>query len=114
LTKKLLNQEAFENIISNHSPSFASRKGCINWQHSEARVPLKEDLEAGLHKTMSRMDLHGQRPEYHDNFPLDAFRDKVNQEIRTAKHLFTLKIRGKDARKTQNCAVNHCGGGGEQ
>jgi hypothetical protein len=48
---------------------------------------------------MIRMDLYGSRPEYYENFPLDAFRDKVNQEIRTAKYLYTLKIRGNDARK---------------
>jgi hypothetical protein len=68
-------------------------------QYSEAQELVKEDLEAGLHKTMSRMDLYGSRPEYYEHFPLDAFRDKVNQEIRTAKYLYTLKIRGKDARK---------------
>jgi hypothetical protein len=50
---------------------------------------LKEDLEAKEHETMRRFELYGSRPEYHENFPLDAFRDKV----------YTLKIRGKDARK---------------
>jgi hypothetical protein len=53
---------------------------------------LKEDLEAGLHKTMSRMDLYGSQSAYYENFPLNAFRDKVNQEIGTAKYLYTLEI----------------------
>jgi hypothetical protein len=48
------------------------------------------------------MDLHGSCPEYNENFPPNAFRDKLNQEIWTAKYLYTLKIRGKDARKKQN------------
>jgi hypothetical protein len=94
-----LDQEAFDNIISKHSMSFLSHKGYIQWQYSEAQELLKEDLEAELHKMMSRMDLYGSRPEYFENFPLDAFRDKVNQEIQTAKYLYTLKIQGKDARK---------------
>jgi hypothetical protein len=94
-----IDQESFENIISNHSVSLLSPKGYIQWQYSEAQELLKEDLEAKVHETMSRFELYGSRPEYYQNFPLDAFRDKVNQEIRTAKYLYTLKIRGKDARK---------------
>jgi hypothetical protein len=33
------------------------------------------------------------------NFTLPVFREKVYQELRTAKYLYTLEIRGKDARK---------------
>ena len=60
---------------------------------------MKEDLEAKVHETMSIFELYGSRPEYYQNFPLDAFRDKVNQEIRTSKYLYTLKVRGKGANK---------------
>jgi len=56
-------------------------------------------MEDGLHATMSPMDLYGERPEYHLNFPLEAFRNKIYQEIRTGKYLHTLKVRGKDTRK---------------
>jgi hypothetical protein len=37
------------------------------------------------------------RPAYYDEFPLNAFREKISQEIRTAKYLHTLKVRGKAA-----------------
>ena len=101
----MLDQEALDNIVANHPPSFHSHKGYIHWQYSEAQELLKEDLEAELHKTMSRMDLYGSRSEYHENFPLKAFRDKVNQEIRTAKYLHTLEVRGKDTRKKKGRRV---------
>ena len=60
---------------------------------------MKEYLAAKVHKMLSRFELYGSRPEYYQNFPLDAFRDKVNQEIRTSKYLYTLKVRGKGANK---------------
>jgi hypothetical protein len=33
-----------------------------------------------------------------DDFPLDAFRDKLKQEIGTAKYLHTIKERGIEHR----------------
>jgi hypothetical protein len=57
--------------------SFLSHKGYMQWQYYEAQELVKEDLEAGLHKTMSRMDLYESHPEYYENVPLNAFRDKV-------------------------------------
>jgi hypothetical protein len=36
---------------------------------------------------------------YYENFPLDVFRDKVKQEIRTSKYLYTIEERGMDPQK---------------
>jgi hypothetical protein len=36
---------------------------------------------------------------YYQNFSVEAFKDKVRQEIQTTKYLHTLKVRGKDALK---------------
>ena len=88
-------QEAFENFKANHPTSLFSHKGYIQWQGSEAQERLLEDIEAGFHESMSKKELWESRPEYYANFPLDAFRDKVYQEVRTAKYLHTLKIKGK-------------------
>lgn len=93
-------QEAFE-IFKGKHPVLArfSRHGYIQWQGSDAQRLLLKDIEDGKHKTQSRKDLYGSKPEYYNEFPLDVFRDKLNQEIRTAKYLYTLEVRGKDPRK---------------
>ena len=35
------------------------------------------------------------RSEFYDEFPLQVFRDKIRQEIRTSKYVYTMKVRGK-------------------
>jgi len=93
-------QEAFDNFVANHpETSLFSHHGYIQWQGSEAQKLLKEDLENNLHETMEKKDLFRSRPEYYENFPLNVFRDKVYQEIRTAKYLHTTAVKGKDARR---------------
>jgi len=94
-----LDQEAFDNFKQNHPVSVSSAHGYIQWQGSEAQRLCQEDLANKVHDTMSRMDFWASRREYYENFPLNAFRDKVSQEIRTAKYLHTLKVKGKDGRK---------------
>ncbi len=61
---------------------------------SEAQRLLKLDIEAGKHTEMSKTDLHESKIEYYENYPLDAFRDKIYQELRTAKYLHTCRERG--------------------
>ena len=94
-----LDQEAFDNYVEHTEVASFSSKGYIQWQGSDAQKLCQEDIESSFHKSMSRLDLYGSREEYYTNFPLDAFRDKVRQEIRTAKYLHTLKVKGKDPRK---------------
>ena len=95
-----LDQEAFENYKQNNTvPALFSHKGYIQWQGSDAQKLCRQDIADGLHTAMSRLDLYGSRREYYENFPLDAFRDKVWQELRTAKYLHTLEVKGKDPRK---------------
>lgn len=94
-----LDRQAFENYKAHTPVASFSSKGYINWQGSEVQQLCLQDIENGLHKSMSRLDLYGSREEYYKNFPLDAFRDKVAQELRTAKYLHTIKVKGKDPRK---------------
>jgi hypothetical protein len=94
-----LDQAAFDNFKQNHPVSVFSAYGYIQWQGSEAQRLCQADLANKVHDTMSRMDFWASRREYYENFPLDAFRNKVWQEIRTAKYLHTLNVKGKDARK---------------
>jgi hypothetical protein len=85
---------AFENYKQNHKPSLFSHKGYIQWQGSSAQELLLEDLDGYLEDPSKKpKDLWMSREEYRNEFPLDAFRDKIKQEIRTAKYLRTLKAR---------------------
>ena len=51
-----------------------------NWHQSEARLLLKADITAGLHKTTSPKDLYMTRPEY-QLFPLEVFRKHIYEDI---------------------------------
>lgn len=85
---------AFEVYKSNHQPSLFSHKGYIQWQGSTSQECLWDDMDAGKHLTMKPMELWKSRKVYRDEFPLDAFRKKLEQEIRTAKYVHTLRERG--------------------
>jgi hypothetical protein len=92
--------EAYQVYISNHKPAIFSSKGYIQWQGSTAQEMLWEDMEAGKHKTMTPKELWLSREDvYVKEFPLDAFRSKLQQEIRTAKYLHTLEVREKAKKK---------------
>jgi hypothetical protein len=86
---------AFDDFASRAIPSLTSHLGYVQWQGSEAQALLLADIEAGKHLTMTKQQLWLSNEEYSRNFPLQAFRDKFWQEIRTAKYFHTLKEKGK-------------------
>jgi hypothetical protein len=88
-------QEAFENFKNNHPVSLFSHKGCMQWQGSEAQELLLKDMEEKSHETLGKKELCGNRREHCKEFPLSAFRDKIHQEQRTAKHIHTCVAMGK-------------------
>ena len=90
--------QAFEIYKENHTPSLYSHKGYIQWQGSNAQELLWIDMEAGKHKVMKPKALWESRQAYLDEFPLYAFRSKLEQEIRTAKYVHTIKERGIEHR----------------
>jgi len=96
--------EAFKNYKKNHKPSLFSQKGYIqwHWQGSTAQELLLDDLEDYIkNPDMKPFDLlWNSRDEYKNEFPLDAFADKIKQEIRTAKYLKTLRERSKEQRSS--------------
>lgn len=86
----------FNNYKSNHKPSLFSHKGYIQWQGSAAQEWLWDDLPKYLKDPDSKpLRLWLTRPEYRNEFPLDAFRDKIKQEIRTEKYLRTREARAR-------------------
>ena len=82
--------------IENNPVSTASHKGYAEWQDDIAQGILLEDIESNLHITMGTAGLYCLRPEYYEEYPLDVFRDKLKQELRTAKYLHTLRVKGKN------------------
>lgn len=88
--------DAFNNYKSNHKPSLFSHKGFIQWQGSTSQELLREDLPTYLENPDSKpKTLWLSRKEYRDEFPLDVFRDKIKQEIRTEKYLRTREARAR-------------------
>lgn len=92
-------RKRFDRFKDRNPVSELSHKGYIQWQGSEAQELLRQDIREKKHENMSKMDLWGSQPEYFTEFPLDAFRDKLYQEIRTAKYLHTLEHKGKKKKK---------------
>ena len=88
-------RNALVKYIQNHSVSTVSHKGYAEWQDSIAQSLLLEDIESNLQVTMGTERLYHSRPEYYEEFPLSAFRDKIKQELRTAKYYHTLRVKGK-------------------
>ena len=89
-SRKGLDKEAFENFRSNHEPSFYSHKGYPEWQGSEAQKFLLEDLTENRHVGKSYREVWESRKAYFENFPFTPFKEKMRQEIGTAKYLFTM------------------------
>ena len=98
--RAILDQEAFDNFVARHPVSKFSHKGYIQWQGSDAQKKFHELMERGeLPVGFDKTEVYSAHGEFYTNFSLSVFRDKVYQEIGTAKYLHTLEIRGKDARK---------------
>ena len=55
--------------------------------------------EGGLPIGFDKEKVYSTYGVFFTNFSLSVFREKVYQELGTAKYLHTLEIRGKDARK---------------
>jgi len=88
-------QHAFDLYVEINPVSYFSHNGCIQWQGSDSQRLLRQDIDDGMLQTMGKMELWQERTEYYDEFPLKVFRDKIDQEIGTAKYLYTLKEKGK-------------------
>ena len=98
----ILDKEAFDDYVSKHPVNYITHKGYIQWQGSDAQELALEDMANNVHNTKKWAVWHGERREFHKHFPLSVFKDKIRQEIKTAKHLHTLEVRGKDTRKTKD------------
>lgn len=78
-------------LIRNHPVPEKNHKGEPQWNGSAAQRLLKEDMQAGKHESMKPLQLRATRPEYELFLP-ETFRWKIQQNIRTEKYLYTLKV----------------------
>ena len=101
-TRKVLDQEAFDNFVANHPVSHFSHKGYIQWQGSEAQELAQEHMAENVHNATKWDKWYSEHPEFYENFERRVFKEKIRQEMRSAKYLYTLEVRGKDTRKTKN------------
>jgi hypothetical protein len=88
-------EKALQVQAKNYDFAIYTYDGFIQWQGSNAQELLWEDMEKGEHRKLGKKDLWASRPEYYENFPLGLFRDKLYQETRTAKYIYTLNVKGK-------------------
>jgi hypothetical protein len=82
---------AFKSYKQNQLPSAFSQRGYIQRQGSKAQKLLEEDMEVGVHK-----------------LPLSVFRDKIYQEIRTAKYLYTCQVKEKLHKSSYITNIRFC------
>jgi hypothetical protein len=98
--RAVFDQEAFDNFIARYPVSQFSHKGYIQWQGSDAQEKFNKLMEKGeLPIGFDKEKVYSTYGVFFTNFTLPVFREKVYQELGTAKYLHTLEIRGKDARK---------------
>jgi hypothetical protein len=68
--------------------------GTFRWHDSDAQELIRDDIQDGKLESMTPQELWESREEYRLEFPVHVFRQKVDQERRTAKYLHTVKVRG--------------------
>jgi len=80
--------------IRNHMPPALNHRGEPQWNGSKAQELLKEDIANNKHLVPnfkpSELRMQADRPE-HRECSMETFRWKIQQEVRTNKHLHTLK-----------------------
>jgi len=94
---------ALATALENHPVPLLDCHGRAHWNGSEAQALLKQDIAAGKHKLQTSLELYNdeEREVHRVALPLKEFRWKLHQEIRTAKHLNTLKYRSDTKKKTR-------------
>ena len=94
--------KALKLAMRNHPAPSHNHRGEPQWNGSAAQRLLKEDVAAGKHLVVgfkpSLLRLDANRPECRE-FSVGTFRWKLQQEIRTKKHLYTLKCRSDEKLK---------------
>ena len=92
--------EALKISIRLHPVPLLNRKGKLQWNGSIAQRLLKQDIEAGLNKSLTPSEMYETRcgifKQYLD---LKDFCDKIHQVVRTKKYLHMLEHRAQQKLK---------------
>jgi len=97
--------KALEIALKKHPPKRLNHRGQTHWNGSLAQALLKYDISLGKHKTMKPHLLRMTRPQYQAAASMDQFRWKIQQEVGTAKYLYTLKF---DAEQKLKANLEKC------
>jgi hypothetical protein len=96
ITRAEDDQQAFDDFVANNPVSYYSSKGYRQWQGSEAQIMARKDIKDVNFEGMGKYRrLYNSRALYYQEYPYEAFKDKIRQEIRTSKYKHTIKVRGK-------------------
>lgn len=88
-------RKAYDRFISRHQPSQFNKFGFVQYEGSSIQEQLRSDIADSKHETMAKLDLFRSNELYYGNMDLKTFRDRISQEINTAKYLNGLRVRGK-------------------
>ena len=89
---------AYDHDQTLYPPPEVNHRGEPRWNGSRAQEQLREDIDAGLHETMTPYDFWQSDEAYQDYTP-KVFRKHVHQEIKTRKFYNSRKDK---AHKTDN------------
>jgi len=101
--RALKDHRALATALQNHPVPLLDDHGRPQWNGSVAQSQLKRDIAEGMHKTFTPLELynHEHRNMYRTALSAKEFRWKIQQEVRTAKYLHTLKYKSNNQRKSK-------------
>lgn len=87
-------KKAFEAFKTNpkNQVSHQTYAGLPQWKSSKSRRCALIDLKNGVLESMGFKEMYKLHPETMEEFPFEYWKERVKQEIGTAKYLHTLKI----------------------
>jgi hypothetical protein len=93
--QKVLDERLFRHFKKDNPVSFKSYKAYPQCQGSDAQAFARDDLTHNRHITDGLKKMHNGNIDVNKPWPFAVYCDKLQQEIKTAKHLHTLEVEGK-------------------
>ena len=92
LGRKRDDKLAFDRFVKNNEVSHMTHAGLPQWKDSASRKLALVDIKNRVHENLGFREMYKRHKKENKNFPFEYWRDRVKQEIGTAKYLHTLKI----------------------
>jgi hypothetical protein len=91
MKRKQKDKEAFDKFVKNNGVSRLTFSGLPQWKSSNARALILAAIKDREHEKFDFRKMYTEEAEFHE-FPFEYWRDRVKQEIGTAKYVHTLKV----------------------